>query len=73
MPNVLLEPVALPDGKVSDPAADATVYLLQSTEGWKPQDVPAATTLTDQERQALDELALMYLKERFTAAARRRS
>jgi cytochrome c2 len=67
MPNVLLEPVTLPDGKVSDPAADATVYLLQSTEGWKPQDVPSASTLTDQERKALDELALMYLKERFTA------
>jgi cytochrome c551/c552 len=68
MPNVLLEPVTLPDGKVSDPAADATAYLLQSTEGWRPQDVPSATSLTDQERKALDELTLMYLKERFTAA-----
>ena len=26
MPNVLLEPVTLPDGKVSDPASDATAY-----------------------------------------------
>jgi cbb3-type cytochrome oxidase cytochrome c subunit len=65
MPNVLLEPVTLADGKVSDPAADATAYLLQSTEQWKPTEIPAAASLTDDERKALDELALMYLKERF--------
>ncbi len=65
MPNVLLEPVTLADGSVSDPAADATEYLMQSTEGWKPTDIPAATLNAD-ERAALDELAMMYLKERFT-------
>ena len=66
MPNVLLEPVTLADGSVSDPAADATEYLMQSTEGWKPTDIPAVSLSAD-ERAALDELAMMYLKERFTA------
>jgi len=68
MPNVLLEPVTLPDGKVSDPASDATAYLLRSTENWQPTEVPAAGSLTDEERKALDELALMYLKDRFPTA-----
>jgi hypothetical protein len=68
MPNVLLEPVTLADGKVSDPAADATAYLLQSTENWKPTEVPAASSLTGDERKALEELALMYLKDRFPTA-----
>ncbi len=68
MPNVLLEPVTLADGKVSDPAADATAYLMGSTEDWKPADVPAAGSLTAEERKATEELALMYLKDRFTAA-----
>jgi len=68
MPNVLLEPVTLPDGKVSDPASDATAYLLRSTEDWKATEVPAAGSLTTEERKALDELALMYLKDRFPAA-----
>ncbi|MFM1996098.1 MAG: hypothetical protein RLZZ111_485 [Planctomycetota bacterium] len=67
MPNVLLEPVTLPDGRVSDPASDATAYLLRSTQDWKPTDIPSATTLSADERKALDELALMYLKERFPA------
>ena len=67
MPNVLLEPVTLADGTVSDPAADATAYLMRSTENWKPQGVPAANQLTAEERKALDELALMYLEDRFTS------
>jgi cytochrome c551/c552 len=65
MPNVLLEPVKHADGSVSDPAADATAYLLTSTEGWQATDVPSATSLTDDERTATEELALLYLKERF--------
>ena len=68
MPNVLLEPVTLPDGTISDPAADATAYLLQSTENWKPTEIPAAASLTADERKALEELALMYLKDRFPTA-----
>ena len=50
MPNVLLEPVTHEDGSVSDPAADAVAYLLQSTQGWKPEDIPAAT-MSDDERK----------------------
>jgi len=38
---------------------------MQSTEGWRPEDIPSASTLTAEEREALDELALLYLKERF--------
>jgi len=67
MPNVLLEPVELPDGSVSDPAADATAYLMQSTEGWSPEGVPALT-MTAEERTALEELALLYLESRFPSA-----
>jgi len=81
MPNVLLEPVTLADGTVSDPAADATAYLMQSGADWRPardlefdtldgpvtMTLPSATNLTAEERQALDELALLYLKERFTS------
>jgi cytochrome c551/c552 len=67
MPNVLLEPVKLADGKVSDPAADALAYLMTSTENWKPENVPGRQMSAD-ERQALDELALMYLKDRFSTA-----
>ncbi len=66
MPNVLLEPEQLPDGRIADPAADATAYLLQSTEDWRPTDIPSES-LSATEREALDELALMYLKERFPA------
>ncbi|MCX7402818.1 MAG: hypothetical protein NTY87_06890 [Planctomycetia bacterium] len=67
MPNVLLEPVTLADGKISDPAADATAYLLGSTENWQPIGVPPADTLSTDEVAATNELALMYLKDRFTA------
>ncbi len=79
MPNVLLEPEKLADGTVADPAADATAYLMTSGRDWKPAadwevqtldgTVPfpmaSAGGLSAEERQALDELALMYLKERF--------
>jgi cytochrome c551/c552 len=82
MPNVLLEPERLADGTVADPAADATAYLMTSGSDWKPAaelefktldgSVPfplaSAGSLSDDERKALDELALMYLKERFPTA-----
>ena len=67
MPNVLLEPVTLADGTVSDPAADALAYLMTSTESWKAENIPARQLSAD-ERKALDELALMYLKDRFSVA-----
>jgi cytochrome c551/c552 len=72
MPNVLLEPVPHADGSVSDPAADATEWLMASTQDWRPGDIPSATSLTAEEREALDELALMYLQERFPAARARK-
>ncbi len=67
MPNVLLEPVKLADGRLSDPAADATAYLMASNDGWKPTGIPAADSLTADERKATEELAAMYLKDRFPA------
>jgi len=67
MPNVLLEPVTLADGTVSDPAADATAYLMQSNDGWEAKDVPGLE-MTAAERAALEELALLYLESRFPAA-----
>ncbi|MCE9632359.1 MAG: hypothetical protein K8S94_16825, partial [Planctomycetia bacterium] len=80
MPNVLLEPVPLADGTLSDPAADATEYLMMSGHDWKPVQewqvetldgetgfpLASAGPLAAEEKKALDELALMYLKERFT-------
>jgi cytochrome c551/c552 len=68
MPNVLLEKRQQPDGTFTDPAADATAYLMLSTQDWRPEDIPAANSLTADERAALDELALLYLKERFPTA-----
>ncbi|MFM7033773.1 MAG: PDZ domain-containing protein [Planctomycetia bacterium] len=82
MPNVLLEPVPLADGTVSDPAADAVEYLMASGADWKPAAewgvetlsgeasfaMASAGSLSADERAALDELAMMYLKERFTAS-----
>ena len=67
MPNVLLEPVILSDGRVSDPAADAVAYLMKSTEGWEPKDIPDSS-LSGDERLALEELATLYLEGRFAAA-----
>jgi cytochrome c551/c552 len=66
MPNVFLEPLPGSDGKQqTDPAADITKFLLGSTGDWKPSDVPARE-LNDEERQALHDLALEYLKNVFT-------
>jgi cytochrome c2 len=82
MPNVLLEPVKQPDGSQTDPAADATAYLMQSTQDWqadrdwridtldgsRPFPIVAAGSLSADERTALGELVAMYLKERFPSA-----
>ncbi len=65
MPNVMLTPVTGADGKVTDPAADITAFLMKSTQDWKPTDVPAQNKLTDDERSALFALGLLYLKEKF--------
>jgi hypothetical protein len=50
---------------VSDPIADITMFLMQSKEGWKPTDVPAEAGLTSAEHDALFDLALVYLKEKY--------
>ena len=82
MPNLLLEPERLADGTLSDPAADATEYLLTSGRDWKPEAnlefetldgeaafaMASAGGLSADERAALDELALLYIKERFPTA-----
>ena len=65
MPNLLLDPVPDAEGKLTDPAADITVYLMQFTQGWKPENVPSRA-LNDQEKEALHDLAMEYLGTAFT-------
>ena len=65
MPNVFLEPIKDADGKVSDPAADITIYLLGAGTGWKPQQIPSAE-LSKNELKALDDVALENLKAAFS-------
>ncbi len=72
MPNMMLTPVTGADGTVSDPIADITAFLMQSREGWKPTDVPAENTLTAEEQEALFDLALVYLKEKYPAERAKR-
>jgi cbb3-type cytochrome oxidase cytochrome c subunit len=67
MPNTMLTPVTAADGSVSDPIADITVFLMQSREGWNPTDVPAENSFTAAEQEALFDLALVYLKEKYPA------
>ena len=64
MPNTFLMPITEADGKVSDPAADITAFLMKSTEGWKPTDVPLSE-MSAAEHDALFDLALLYVKEKF--------
>lgn len=63
MPNLFLEPILHTEGdlkdKVTDPAADVTLFLLQSV-GWKSRGLP---DLVDED---LDDLALVYLRATFT-------
>ncbi|HEY2826404.1 MAG TPA: c-type cytochrome, partial [Pirellulales bacterium] len=67
MPNTMLTPVTGADNSVSDPIADITVFLMQSREGWKPTDVPTDNAMTAAEQDALFDLALVYLKEKYPA------
>ncbi|HZZ30022.1 MAG TPA: c-type cytochrome [Pirellulales bacterium] len=64
MPNTMLTPVANADGSVNDPIADVVEFLMQSTQDWKPSNVPAEQ-MTGDEKQALFDLALIYLKEKY--------
>ena len=65
MPNLLLDPVPGADGKLTDPAADITAFLMTSQQDWKPTDVPARE-LDDEQKKALHDLALDHLKTAFT-------
>lgn len=65
MPNLILDPITGTDGKVSDPAADITVFLLGSGTEWKPSDIPPVE-LSKKEAKALYDLALENLKAAFT-------
>jgi cytochrome c2 len=64
MPNMILEAKKNADGKLIDPAADITAFLL-SSQGWEPKNVPARE-LTAEELAALDELALENLQNTFS-------
>ena len=68
MPNTLLTPVKEADGKMSDPIADVTAFLMKSTQDWKPTDVPAAQELIGgRERSAFESGAISIVKEKFPA------
>jgi len=67
MPNLFLEPVKDATGKMTDPADDVTVYLMNSQQGWKPE-ATLPRQLTDDDEQALTDLALMYLSDKFPVA-----
>ena len=66
MPNTMLTPVTGADGSVSDPIADVVAFLMQSTQDWKPSDVPAENQIGGEEKVALFDLALVYLKEKYS-------
>ncbi len=61
MPNLILDPEQTADGKSIDPAADITAYLLNSSNGWKPD--PAA--LVGFDPNAMDGVILEYLAAAF--------
>jgi hypothetical protein len=63
MPNLILEPIDDGNGKVSDPAADISAFLLASAD-WQPANVPGRT-LTAEEREALFKLAFDHLKDAY--------
>ncbi len=60
MPNMLLDPVRDRDGKVSDPAADIALFLMQSTNNWEPAPIPRI------DLESLNRLALDHLQGVFT-------
>src|SRR5262249_32923369 len=64
---VTLPPVSNADGSTTDPVAiaDIAAYLMGSTQNWKPESVPAENELTKDERDALYDLALLHLKDKF--------
>ncbi len=71
MPNVFLDPIAEndaqgnPTGRVSDPAADVMAYLLSVPADWKPEQPAPPPQLTDDEKQALNDLTTVWLSSSF--------
>jgi mono/diheme cytochrome c family protein len=60
MPNLFLDPIKDADGKLTDPAADVTAFLLGSKQEWQPKAPPPL------DEAALDELARQYMQASFT-------
>lgn len=71
MPNLFLDPITQtdpagnPTGKVTDPAADITAFLLGEPANWQPQNVPARNELTADEAAALNQLTTVWLSASF--------
>ena len=64
MPNLFLEVVKGADGKTTDPADDVAEFLMNSQQGWKPE-MTLPRQLSPAEEKALDDLALLYLSDKF--------
>jgi cytochrome c2 len=68
MPDLFLDPIQEKDaqgkatGVLTDPAADIVEYLLAAESSWRPTDVPPRGQFTDEEKTALFDLAVMWLK-----------
>ena len=75
MPELFLDPIAEKDtagkltGKVTDPAADITVFLMSNATDWTPSDAPTKDW-TEQELAALADLAQEWLTSDAIPAAR---
>lgn len=71
MPNLFLEPVKGADGKMTDPADDVTEFLMTSQQGWKPE-MALKRQLSPAEEKALNDLALLYLSDKFPVETAKR-
>lgn len=72
MPDLYLDPIQQigPDGKptgaITDPAADIAAYLLSVPADWAPEGVPPRESLTEEELEALETLALEWMSANFS-------
>lgn len=62
MPNLQLDPETNKDGKLIDPAADITAYLLSCSNGYKPDPFAVA----NYDPAAMDDLIMEYLSATFS-------
>ncbi len=71
MPNVYLDPITEkdasgnPTGKVTDPAADVTEYLLSVPTDWRPEVTVETPELSAGEKAALNDLTTVWLSASF--------